>query len=494
MIQNFKIILILIIGTLFFSTINSCQQENRLEKDESENFSTKNELKYYSIPDNIDSFIVRMNKIMPSMLKTYETAGVAIALIEDGVPYIYESSDPNESWDGGKGFGYADIDRLEPVDHKKTVFQMASLSKPVAALGALVMEMQIPSVNVDDPIDPIIRKKYWWGWKTIHTFEGLLDPDWYITTRYGISPAHIDEVTLNSLIQHTSGMAQTALPNIQGYYGWKRNTLVFDKLGNIYDPYLYRYDKNGTPIYDPIPSTMEILDGKEPGLGLPVKMQYVPGKYHYSGGGYTLLQHAMEKAIASKEIDQTGMTYGDLPEHKRFAVYMEKNVLKYLGMKDSTFLYSFDFFHKYNTDGTKKRSYASSYKKVNWIYKSEEGYLPLYESEDKGNELLWNTKAAAGLYSTASDYAKFLTAMMEKVDENSDQYYCQKILNESEHLFKGQFFRHIGSHHSWNSMFSISPGTSDAVLVLTNSANMSINPIILEIIETWESLKSKETE
>src|SRR5438132_32798 len=67
-----------------------------------------------------------LDKHVPELLSQYRVPGAAISLIEDG----------RVKWT--KGYGFADIEKREPVTDR-TVFQVASISKSVTAWG--VMEL-----------------------------------------------------------------------------------------------------------------------------------------------------------------------------------------------------------------------------------------------------------------------------------------------------------------------------------------------------------------
>ncbi|WP_290794104.1 serine hydrolase domain-containing protein [Flavihumibacter sp. UBA7668] len=129
---------------------------------------------------------------------------------------------------------------------------------------------------------------------------------------------------------------------------------------------------HGFPGYkttDTLPSLPEILDGKKPANTGAVRSAFEPGlKFQYSGGGTTLSQLLVE--------DITGQPY---------AVYMQENVLKPLGMKSSS----------YQQPPVNKADLAT-------------GYYAQNGSPVKGNFHVYPEQAAAGLWTTPSDLARYI--------------------------------------------------------------------------------------
>ena len=125
----------------------------------------------------------------------------------------------------------------------------------------------------------------------------------------------------------------------------------------------------GYKITDTLPSLPQILDGKKPANTSAVRAAFEPGlKFQYSGGGTTISQLLIE--------DITGQDY---------ALYMQEKVLKPLGMKNSS----------YQQPPVTKAELAT-------------GYYAQNGTPVKGNFHIYPEQAAAGLWTTPSDLARYI--------------------------------------------------------------------------------------
>jgi CubicO group peptidase (beta-lactamase class C family) len=125
----------------------------------------------------------------------------------------------------------------------------------------------------------------------------------------------------------------------------------------------------GYPVGSVLPSIVQVLDGVKPPANTdPVRVARIPGtKWSYSGGGTTIVQLLIE--------DITGQP---------FQTWMKQNVLHPLGMTLSTF----------NQPPNKQYNIASGHDQ--------------YGECVNGKYHLYPEMAAAGLWSTATDLAKFV--------------------------------------------------------------------------------------
>jgi CubicO group peptidase (beta-lactamase class C family) len=164
--------------------------------------------------------------------------GVSIAVIKDFEVH----------W--AKGYGIADLQSGMRVD-ADTMFQAASISKPVAAMAA-VRAAQDGRFSLDDDINAILK-----SWRL---------PESEFTRGHPVTP--------RALMSHTSGLG----------------------------------DGFGFPGYHPSaprPTLVQILNGSAPSNVGPIFMERAPFTAEkYSGGGVTLMQLAM--------MDATGTAYPEM--------------------------------------------------------------------------------------------------------------------------------------------------------------------------------------
>ncbi|RPJ03373.1 MAG: serine hydrolase [Candidatus Aminicenantes bacterium] len=158
-----------------------------------------------------------------------------------------------------KGYGVMDVGTKEPVTDK-TLFVAGSISKPVAAMGALKL-VEEGKIRLDDNINAVLTT-----WKL---------PENELTAKH--------PVTLRQLLSHSGGTT------VHGFRGYAEGEAV--------------------------PSITDILDGK--GNSPAVRVDLEPGKQmRYSGGGVTVMQLALsdvEKApfpeiLRAKVLEPIGMT------------------------------------------------------------------------------------------------------------------------------------------------------------------------------------------
>ena len=151
--------------------------------------------------------------------------GVSIAVIHDGAI----------EW--ARGFGVMKLGG-SPVT-PETLFQAASISKPVAALAALRL-VQSGKLDLDADVN-----RYLQSWKV---------PDNEFTAK--------NKVTLRELLTHTAGMT------VHGFAGYASGA--------------------------PGPTLLQVLNGEKPANSPAIRVDTTPGtKWAYSGGGYVIVQQML---------------------------------------------------------------------------------------------------------------------------------------------------------------------------------------------------------
>lgn len=216
-----------------------------------------------------------------------------------------------------KAYGLADVAAKTPAT-TRTIYQAGSISKPVAASAALQLVQQ-GRLELDAPVNTELK-----SWQI---------PD------SSFSQEH--PVTLRQLLTHTGGLS------VHGFPGYSAGT--------------------------PVPTVIEVLEGKPPANTRPVIVEQRPGTaWNYSGGGFTIAQLLM--------IDTDGRSFPEL---------MQARVLSRVGMVAST-------YEQPLPQG--RRSAAAA------------GYL----SDGRPVEGRFHTypeMAAAGLWTTPSDLARWTIAL-----------------------------------------------------------------------------------
>ncbi|WP_162862586.1 serine hydrolase domain-containing protein [Acetivibrio cellulolyticus] len=199
----------------------------------------------------------------------------------------------------------------------------------------------------------------------------------------------------------------------------------------------------GYSIDEKLPTLEESLSGATAGTsGLHLIMK--PGtKYKYSGGGYTLAQLIVEET--------TGLPY---------AKFARENVLRPLSMNDSDF--------EWNPQMKTKIAKA---------YDSFGRSLPQY---------VFTEECAAGLYTTAADFAKFVAANINIMKGSSDYILNNDALSEMLTPIKNDYglgyiikklpdntklVYHGGTNRGWRSQYAFLPDKGDGIVILTNSDN-----------------------
>lgn len=179
---------------------------------------------------------------LQKLMELYKIPAFSIAVIDD-----YRIV-----W--ARAYGVTDAGSNTPVT-TKTLFQAGSISKPVAATGALYLVEQ-GKLSLDEDVNQKLKT-----WKV---------PENEFTKT--------EKVTLRRLMSHTGGLT------VHGFPG---------------------YDVDA-----PVPTLVQILNGEKPANTPPIRVDIVPGtQERYSGGGVTIEQQLI--------IDVTGKPFPEIHEGKR---------------------------------------------------------------------------------------------------------------------------------------------------------------------------------
>jgi CubicO group peptidase (beta-lactamase class C family) len=181
-------------------------------------------------------------------MKELGIPGLSIAVIDEG----------KIAW--ARAYGLRDTDDGTPVT-VDTIFQAGSISKPIAALGALRLVKE-GKLSLDDDVNAKL--------KTWRVPENEFTKD--------------AKVTLRGLTSHTAGLTVHGFP--------------------------------GYAVGSQIPTVVQVLDGQPPANTAAVRVNVRPGStYRYSGGGYTVMQQLIadvanepfESFMQAKVLDVLGM-------------------------------------------------------------------------------------------------------------------------------------------------------------------------------------------
>ncbi|MCC6927604.1 MAG: serine hydrolase [Gemmatimonadaceae bacterium] len=159
----------------------------------------------------------------------YKVPGVSIAVVDSG----------RIVW--ARGFGLKQAGTSDSVT-ATTIFQAASISKPVAATGLLRL-VEEGKLSLDAPVNDYLK-----SWK--------LPENRFTAT---------EKVTLRRIVSHSAGLT------VHGFPGYAAN--------------------------DSVPTVPQLLDGAKPANTAAVRVDTFPGAIsRYSGGGITIEQLAMSDA------------------------------------------------------------------------------------------------------------------------------------------------------------------------------------------------------
>ena len=309
-------------------------------------------------------------------MKHYKVPGVSIAVINDG----------KIEW--AKGYGVTEVGGSTPVT-TETMFQAASISKPVAAMGMLAL-VEKGQLSLDEDVNVKLK-----SWKV---------PDNDLTKE--------QKVTLRRLASHSAGLT------VHGFRGYAEG--------------------------EDVPTTVQILDGQKPANSAPVRVDLLPGsRWRYSGGGITVMQLLMTETAG-----------------KPFPVLMRQLVLDKIGMKNSTY--------EQPLPADKIANAAFGHRSSGEILKGKRHTYP--------------EMAAAGLWTTPTDLAKFAIEIQQSKAGKSNKVLSQAMTVQMLTKQSGDYglgigvggdgssanFSHGGSNEGFKCNLFAYSETGQGAVVMTN--------------------------
>ena len=232
------------------------------------------------------------------------------------------------------------------------------------------------------------------------------------------------------------------------------------------------YDRNSK-----MPSLIEILDGKSPSISPAIRSFMEPNvAYEYSGGGTTISQLMIEDI-------------SKLPYH----LFMQQNVLTPLGMTNS--------FYNQPPTNDKLKQLATGYDKDG--------------NEIKGKFHVYPTQAAAGLWTTPTDLAKYMIDIQLSIkgksnkvlNKNFAELHTNRFLKDADVTLgsfkqernKEAYFFHDAANDGFRGLYfgSIEGGNGVAIVV-----NSDLGDIIYELLNSvanvynwkgWDKPKNVQT-
>jgi len=317
-----------------------------------------------------------------------------------------------------KAYGSADADALTAATDA-TLFQAASISKPVSAIAAL-KKVEQGKLALDRNINEYLK-----SWKL---------PENELTRK--------TPVTLAELLSHSAGVT------VHGFPGYAAGRAV--------------------------PTLVQVLDGAPPANTAAIRVDIAPGKeYRYSGGGYTIVQQAL--------MDVEGKPYPEI---------LAETVLRPLGMTQSTY--------EQPLPPAELKSAAAG-------HDGQGRSIP-------GKRHTYPEMAAAGLWTTPSDLARFALGLERALDGKPGSLLSKETaakmvtpLHENYGLGLGidqrgpaAYFSHGGSNEGFRCQLLAHRDKGYGAVIMTNAEGG--DEIIPEIIRSiaaayrWEAYSSEPVE
>jgi CubicO group peptidase (beta-lactamase class C family) len=329
-------------------------------------------------------------------MEYYHVPGVSIAIIDNG----------KVVWAGGFG-----VKQAGTTDSVKTwtLFQAASISKPIAASAALHL-VGVEKLSLDQDVNSYLK-----SWKVLKNS---------FTAR--------EKVTLRRILSHSAGLT------VHGFPGYSSGVSI--------------------------PTLQQILGGEKPANTPAIIVDTVPGsQFRYSGGGFSVLQQLL--------IDMA---------NESFPLIMKRLVLEPAGMPLSTF--------EQPLPDPRRQEAASGH---------DGGGVVL-----KGNWHTYPEMAAAGLWTTPTELAKWALNITDAWNGHTDKLLSRSMATQMLTLQKPPFglgisltgtdkaiaFSHGGSNEGLMAMLVMYPAVGKGAVVMTNAnqGGLLFGEVLLSIAAEYQ--------
>jgi CubicO group peptidase (beta-lactamase class C family) len=321
----------------------------------------------------------RLQLDIEKLMQLYKVPGLSVAVMDNF----------KVAW--AKGYGVTEAGGNNPVT-VHTFFQAGSISKPVAATGALSL-VEHGQLSLDENVNRKLK-----SWQV---------PDNEFTKE--------EKVTLRRILSHSAGLT------VHGFPGYE--------------------------VGSPIPNLVQIFNGEAPANTAAIRVDFVPGtKFRYSGGGVTIEQQLVT--------DVAG---------KPFPQFMRETVLDKIGMADST----------YEQPLPPARAVMAA-------TATHSDGMPV-----AGKWHIYPEMAAAGLWTTATDLAKFAIEIALSKQGKANHVLSQATTREMlkpqiEQVGLGFFlaghknpeeFGHNGADEGFQALLIMFADSGKGVAIMANSDN-----------------------
>jgi len=315
-----------------------------------------------------------------------------------------------------RGFGIKEAGRTDPVT-TSTLFEAQSISKAVTATATLVL-VNAGRLSLEE--SPNVYLKSW-------------------NLPYNEYQAQ-EKVTLGRILSHSSGLT------VGGFAGYRAG--------------------------EPLPSLLQILDGKKPANNPPIRVDFTPGsKFRYSGGGAEVMQQLL--------MDVTDEPFPEL---------MKRLVLTPAGMTLSTF--------------------EQPLPEARWVEAATghdgEGAVV------KGKGPIQPEMAAAGLWTSPTDLAKWALAITRAWKGDKNELFSKRIATEMLTVQKAPYglgvevqgtgpsleFSHAGSNSGFRALAVMFPAIGKGAVIMANGdrAEWVIGSLIMSIASEYHWPTRMQTE